>query len=164
MAPVAFVERRVAQHGVGGETPERVVPEGVPGGDLDARGAGIGAQDKPERGERGEFRRGLLGEERAGAGDGAQQRARAGRGVEDGDAAGGSVVRGIAGTGGRGACGRVGADAGERGHQGRGVGGGECVLPGVGVQVAAEQELEGLRGAEFTGEFRGTPQQGDAWP
>lgn len=85
-----------------------------------------------------------------GAGDGPQQGARAAGGVEHREG------RGAGRSGGAGACtGGPGEGGHERGEAVRG----ERVLAGVGVEVAAEEELEGLAGAEFGAEFGGGPQQ-----
>ncbi len=71
-------------------------------------------------------------------GEGAEQGAGAAGGVEDG-----------------------GGGAGEGGHEVGDVGRGERVLARVGVEVPAEQELEGGAGAPLGGEFGDAAQEGD---
>ncbi len=135
MAPVALVERRVAQHDVGPEAVVRVRPDAVARGGADDRAA---VQGEPQCGERREFGggvlavQGLLGR----GGDGAQQGAGAAGGVQGG--AGGP---------------------GQLGHQGGEAGRGERVLARARVQVPAEQELVRLPGAQFGGEVDGGAQQ-----
>ncbi|AIA04050.1 hypothetical protein DC74_3555 [Streptomyces noursei] len=154
VAPVAFVERRVEQDGVGGELREGVGAQGVGGPDAD-RGAGR-LQGEPERGEGGEVGVGLLPVEggrrgvRGPAGDrrgvpgGAPGGVLAGGGQESADAAG-RVQDG----------GRRAVAVREFGHQGGRPGRGQGVLAGVGVQVAAEQEGVGRGGPVGGGEVAG---------
>ncbi len=136
VAPVALVERRVAQHRVGPHLRAGVGPQGVAGHGAHA---GAGVQGEAERGEGGEFGGAVLGVQLlAGAvGDGAEQGAGAAGRVEDG--AGG---------------------AGEAGHEGGEFGGGGRVLARVAVEVAAEQELEGVPGTARGGEFGDAAQEG----
>lgn len=135
MAPVAFVERRMAQHRVGGQLREGVGTKGVA---ASCPYLGVGVQGEAQSGDRGQLGVGLLGVQRFGAVDGAQQGSGAGRGVEHG-------------TGG----------ARERGHEGGGAGWSQRVLAGVGVQLAADEKLEGLSGTELGGEFGDAAQQRD---
>ncbi|CAM5725152.1 hypothetical protein SGLAM104S_01012 [Streptomyces glaucescens] len=136
VAPVALVERRMAQDGVGAQLGVGVRAQRVTGGGADG---GRGAEGEPESGEGGEVSGAVLGVQLlvGAGGDGAQQGAGAAGGVEDG--AGG---------------------AGEVGHEAGQFGGGEGVLARVGVGGPAEQELEGLPGAQFGGQFGGAAQQG----
>lgn len=100
---------------------------------------GPGLQGEPERGERGEFGGVVLGVELlVGAGGG---------GPQEGAGAAGRVQDGAGG-------------AGEVGHESGQVGGGERVLARVGVEVPAEQELEGLPGAQLGGQLGDAPQEG----
>ncbi|MGC0402786.1 hypothetical protein RKD27_005430 [Streptomyces sp. SAI-126] len=137
VAPVALVERRVAQDGVGAQLRVGVGAQGVAGR---AAHRGPRVQGEPERGERGEFGGAVLCVELlvGPGGGGPQQGAGAAGRVEDG------------------ACG-----AGEVGHETGQVGGGERVLARVRVEVPAEQELEGLAGAQLGGEFGDAAQEGD---
>ncbi len=137
VAPVAFVERRVAEHRVGGELREGVGAQGVAGLGVHVGGA---VEGEPQGGGGREVRLGLLGVEGGRAGGGAQQGAGAGGRVED-------RARGAVSGG------------GEGGHEGGGPGRGEGVLPGVGVEVAAEKELEGGAAAVLGGQFGGAAQQ-----
>lgn len=135
MAPVALVERRVAQHRVGPQVGVGVGAQGVADGGVHG---GAGAEREAQGGERGEVGRAVLGVQLlVGARvDGPQQGAGAAGGVEDG--AGGS---------------------GEVGHQAGEFGGGERVLARVGVEVTADQELEGPARAEFGGQVGHAAQQ-----
>ncbi len=83
VAPVALVERRVAEHGVGPQLRVRVGPQGVAGGGVHGR---AGVQGEAQGGEGGELRRAVLGVEPAvgAVGEGAEQGAGAAGGVEDG--------------------------------------------------------------------------------
>ncbi|MGC0340166.1 hypothetical protein RKD20_005200 [Streptomyces sp. SLBN-8D4] len=136
VAPVALVERRVAQDGVGAQLRVGVGAQGVAGG---AAHGGPGVQGESERGERGEFGGAVLRVELlVGAGGG---------GPQEGAGAAGRVEDGAGG-------------AGEVGHEAGQVGGRERVLARVGVQVPAEQELEGLAGAQLGGQLGDTAQEG----
>ncbi|RPK82468.1 hypothetical protein EES46_26905 [Streptomyces sp. ADI98-10] len=151
VAPVAVVEGRVAEHGVGREPGERVGPQGVPGPHgQGGRGAvrSAGAQGEAQCGEGGEPGVGLLGVQRRWSCDGAEQGAGPGRRIEDaaerpvgGRATG--VLRGF----------------GEVRHQLGEVRRGQGVLARVGIQVPTEQELEGLTGTDPGGELRGGAQE-----
>lgn len=136
MSPVAFVERRVAQHDVGAERGKGVRAEAVTGGGPHG---GLALERQPQRGERREFGRAVLPEQLLSGpgGHGAQQGAGAARRVECG------------------AC-----RSREFRHQRREAGGGERVLTGVGVEVAPQKELVRLAGAQLGGQFGGAAQQG----
>ncbi len=144
VSPVAFVERRVAQDGVGAQFGEGVRAQGVAGGGADA---GPGVQGEPECGERGEAGGVVLGAEALvglfGAGGGAGLRG----GAQEGAGAAGGVEDGAGG-------------AGQLRHEAGEVGRGEGVLAGVGVEVPAEQELEGLPGPELGCQFGGAAEEG----
>lgn len=101
---------------------------------------GVGVQGEPQCGERGEVGVGLLRVQGGRAVDGAQQGAGARGGVEDST---GGLFPGLH---------QGGHEFGESGRC-------ECVLAWVGVQLAAEQELEGLPGPGLRGHLRGAPEQ-----
>ncbi len=189
MAPVALVERRVADDGVDGQPREGVGPQAVSPGHPHR---GVGVQREPQRGERGEVGVPLLrvhAHRRPGS---AQQPPGPGGGVEHGTGGpltGGLFTSGLftgglctdglrtgsPPTGGRpirptGSAGRPLPTGGggrplhrnqarQRGHQGGGGRWGEGVLPQVGVQVPAQQEGVRLARAEVRGEFRRAAQQ-----
>ena len=140
VAPVALVERRVAEHGVDGEPRERVGAQGVAGPHGDRAALDGGVQGEAERGERGEVGVGILPVQGGRTAEGAQQGAGARRRVED--RTGGPAAR-----------------LHEGGHQLGEVRRGEGELARVGVELAAEEELEGLTGADPGGEFGGGAQQ-----
>ncbi len=140
VSPVALVERRMAEHGVDGEAGKGVGAQGVTGPHGERAPRGIGVQGEPERGECREVRVVLLRVQRVRPRDGAQQGPGPRRRVEDG-------ARGPA------------AGARQCGHQLREAGRGERVLPRVGVELAPEQELEGLPDPGLRGEFGGGAQQ-----
>ncbi len=140
MAPVAFVERRVAEHDIGRALVVGVGAQGVGGRRADGR---VGVQGEAQRGEGGQFGHAVLAVQAlVGAGrDGAQQGAGAAGGVEDGA--------------------RGGRARGEFGHEGGGSRRGQRVLAGVGVGLPAEQELVRAPGAEFGRQLRDAAQQRD---
>ncbi len=151
MAPVAFVERRVAEDGVGGQLREGVGAQGVAGTEVragDGSARGVGVEGQAQGGEGGEGGVGLLSVQRGGTVDRAEQGAGAGGRVEDGAdvlPAGGPV-------GGRGRFGEVRHQLGEMGR-------GQRVLARVGVQLPPEQERERLPGPDPGGQFGGGAQE-----
>lgn len=137
VAPVALVERRVTQDGLGPEVLVGVRAEAVPRGGADGA---LGAQREAERGEGGQFAGAVLAVQllTGAGGDGAQE--------------------------GAGAAGRVEHRAGgpgEFGHQLGELARSERVLARVGVEVPGEQELEGLPRSQVCREFGGAAQQRD---
>ncbi|GAA3484090.1 hypothetical protein GCM10018966_086220 [Streptomyces yanii] len=145
VSPVAFVERRVAEHGVDGEPRERVGTQRVAGPHGERGGIAavdVGVQGEAEGGERGKIRVGVLRVQSGRTADGPQQGAGAGGRVED--RADGSV-----------------AGPDERGHQFGEAGRGEGELTWIGGELTAEEKFEGLAGPRAGGEFDGRPQQGD---
>lgn len=141
VTPVALVERRVAQDGIGGEPREGVGAQGVAGPYREgAAVVGVGEQGEPQCGERGEVGVGLLRVQGRRSADGAQQGAGARGGVED---RAGGLFPGLH----------------QGGHQFGESGRGERVLARVGVQLAAEQKLEGLPGPGLGSELRGAAEQ-----
>ena len=124
----------MAEHGVGGELGEGVRAQGVGGGGADGGRPGEG---EPQPGQGGQVRVGVLTVPRPGPGQRAQQ--------------------------GAGAAGRIEGGGGgtrERGHQIGGALRGERVLAGVGVEVTAEQELEGVLRSRVRRELGDGAQQG----
>ena len=137
VAPVALVERRVAQDGVGAQLREGRRRAGC-------RRAAPRTVDRACRASRS-----AVSAARSGALSWAYS-SWSGRGAtarEQGAGAAGGVEEGAGG-------------AGEVGHQPGEFGGGERVLARVGVEVPAEQELEGLAGADLGGQFGGAAQEG----
>ncbi len=145
VAPVAFVERRVAEHGVDGQPRERVGAQCV-AGPHGHRGGGVavgaGAQGEAECAERSEIRVGVL----------RVQGVRAAHRAEQGPGAGGRVEDRTRGPP---------AGPHEGRHQFGEAGRCEGELARVGGELAAEQELEGLVGTGLTGEFGDRAQQRD---
>lgn len=140
--PVALVERRVAEHGVDRELRKRVGAQGVAGPHGDRAALDGGVQGEAERGQRGEVGVGVLRVQGGRTAEGAQQGAGSRRRVEN--RTGGTDPR-----------------LHEGGHQLGEARRGEGELARVGVELAAEEELEGLAGAGLGGEFGSGAQQGN---
>lgn len=132
----------MAEHGVHGELRERVGAQRVTGPYRQRAALRGGVQGEAEGAERGEVRVGVLRVQGGRTADGTQQGAGARRRVEN--RAGGPTARPDEGC-----------------HQFGEAGRGEGELAGVGIELAAEQELEGLVGAGLGGEFGGGAQKGD---
>ncbi len=173
VAPVALVERRVAQHDVGAgrvrRTVEGVRPEGVAGPHVDPAATWprpVGGDRSGPRAVRG-LRAvravralrlgGVLGEGEAEVGEGGELgvgvlaaeagvRTDAARRVEQPTETAGRIED-------------LGRGAAQLGHQRGRFGRREGVLAGDGVQVAAEQEAEGAGGAELLGQLQAGGQQ-----
>lgn len=145
VAPVALVERRMAEDGVCREGAVRVVAEAVGGGGAHGRHGGLGVEGQAQCGEGGQFGGAVLAVQVLvldalrvlRGGHRAQQGAGAARRVEDGP-----------------------GGAREVGHQGGEAGRCERVLARVGVEMPSEQELVRLAGAQLGREVDGAAQQG----
>ncbi len=150
VAPVAFVERRVAEDGVGGELREGVGAQGVAGTEVragDGSARGVGVEGQAQGGEGGEGGVGLLSVQRGGAVDRAEQGA--------GEQAGSRTVRTCCPRAVRAGRGRFGEVRHQLGEMGRGQG----VLARVGVQLPPEQKRERLPGPDPGGQFGGGAQE-----